>query len=143
MMPPRIAPAAPPMTAPFTLFLLVTAPITAPAPAPIAASRFVCFTVTSRGCDATVPELEPTLDPELDPLDTRRRVVVCDTSPLDERVVVRGVVADGAAASAFARSAGDRLSSDAGCACAASDRSVFSALSAGLLSFLLHAPMLT
>ena len=50
--PPRIAPAAPPMIAPFTLFLLVTAPITAPAPAPMAASRLVCFTTTGAGAGA-------------------------------------------------------------------------------------------
>ena len=52
MTPPSMAPAAPPMIAPFTLFLLVTAPITAPAPAPIAASRLVCLTTTGAGAGA-------------------------------------------------------------------------------------------
>src|SRR4051794_25621635 len=45
-MAPRIPPAAPPITAPLTLFRLVVAPMTAPAAAPIAASRFVFFCVT-------------------------------------------------------------------------------------------------
>ena len=49
--PPRIAPAAPPIIAPFTL-RPATAPITAPAPAPIAASRLVCLTTTGAGAGA-------------------------------------------------------------------------------------------
>jgi hypothetical protein len=47
--PPRIAPAAPPITAPFTLSLLVTAPMMAPAPAPIAASRLVFLWISVFG----------------------------------------------------------------------------------------------
>ncbi len=49
MMPPRTAPAAPPITAPFSLSRLVVAPMTAPAAAPIAASRFV-LRLTTCGC---------------------------------------------------------------------------------------------
>src|SRR5690349_270929 len=47
--PPRIAPAAPPITAPFTLSLLVAAPMIAPAAPPIAASRLVCFSTVVVG----------------------------------------------------------------------------------------------
>src|SRR5215470_5164518 len=46
--PPRMPPTAAPMTPPFTLFLLAPAPMIAPATAPMAASRLVCFTVTTR-----------------------------------------------------------------------------------------------
>src|SRR5258707_4939979 len=62
--PPRIAPAAPPMMAPFTLFLLVTAPITAPAPAPIAASRLVCFTTVGWGAGALYTGAEEYVPPD-------------------------------------------------------------------------------
>src|SRR6185503_11085824 len=104
------------MIAPLTLFLLVTAPITAPAPAPIAASRFVCFSVTVRGSDATVDE-PLLLAPELEPLDRcavlveRCVVAVCETSPLDVRVTGAGVAA-GAVVNALPRSTAEMLSSD-------------------------------
>src|SRR5215468_2959284 len=54
---PRSPPTAAPMTPPFTLFLLVPAPMMAPATAPIAASRWVCLTVTTRPA-LRVPLLE-------------------------------------------------------------------------------------
>jgi hypothetical protein len=143
-------PTAAPMMPPFTLFLLVVAPMTAPAAAPIAASRFVCFSVTVRGCCATVDEplmLEPELPelrvPLLELVERRaplleERVVVRETSPLDVRVTgAAGVVVN-----ALPRSSAETLSSGARC-CAASDRSVLSALSAGLVSFRLHAPAAT
>jgi hypothetical protein len=105
----------------------------------------VCFTVTVRGCDATVddpllddPALEPPLELLDRVLDARRVVVVCATVPLDVRVTGAGVAA-GVVVSALALSTAEMLSIGARC-CAASDRSVFSALSAGLLSFRPHAP---
>src|ERR1700680_908334 len=61
--PPRIAPAAPPMIAPFTLWP-ATAPITAPAPAPIAASRLVCLTTTGAGAGALYTGAEEYVPPD-------------------------------------------------------------------------------
>src|SRR6476661_8095800 len=75
--PPRMAPAAPPITAPFTLFLLVTAPMTAPAPAPIAASRLVFF------CTVVVGVLAFVVVPLLAVL----LAVECDVVELDLWVV--------------------------------------------------------
>src|SRR5215207_7224754 len=131
--PPRMPPAAAPMMPPFSLSLLVAAPMTAPAAAPIAASRFVFFFVTTRGSDAAVVPLL-----ELLPLVVVRRA--------GAEVVVRrgaGATAAGAPPSrrlfaaapvpAFIRSAAVMESSRAfGFACAASDRSLFNAGSAGL-----------
>src|SRR5262245_33781022 len=107
-------PTAAPMTPPFTLFLLVVAPMIAPAAAPMAASRCVCFTVTSPPAldDVTVPPLDVVVRvPEL-----RRRVVLVPADVEDD--VRRGAAAAAApvpvpasAAALAARSAAVRLSS--------------------------------
>src|SRR3954465_5687511 len=83
--PPRIAPAAPPMIAPFTLFLLVTAPIRAPAPAPIAASRLVCLTTVGWGCGALYTGAE-----EYVATDEERPEVDLRAAPATRTVVVSG-----------------------------------------------------
>src|ERR1700730_18224509 len=123
--PPRIAPAAPPIIAPFTLGP-ATAPITAPAPAPIAASRLVCFTTCGCGAGALYTGAEEYVPPD----ELLRRVVAV------LRTVVRGAVdvllsaVAGAAVPARARSAAVMLSSGVyGVACAAVDRSEFKAAS--------------
>jgi len=124
--------------------LLVVAPITAPAAAPIAASRFVCFSVTVRGSRATVAELLAVLDPRLD---DERRAVVVRRAAVDRGALVAVVrAANGAGAdavvNALSRSSAEMLSIDARC-CAASDRSRLNALSAALLSPRPHAPVAT
>src|SRR5215207_3745213 len=132
--PPMMPPAAAPITPPFSLSLLVAAPMTAPAAAPIAASRFVFFLVTTRGSGAGAVPLLALL-----PLEVERRRAGAEA-------VVRRVGAGAAAAGAllarrlfasvaapFIRSAALMESSRAfGFACAASDRSLFNAGSAGL-----------
>ena len=95
------------MTPPFNLSRLVVAPITAPAAAPIAASRFVCLTVTSPPLDdVTVPPLELYV-PALEPLLERRRVVVVRRVVVAREAVVRGEVRPAAGAFAYPASAGD------------------------------------
>src|SRR5215208_6130332 len=128
-------PAAAPITPPFSLSLLVAAPMTAPAAAPIAASRFVFFLVTTRGSGAgAVPLLELLL------LEVERRagadaVVRRVGAAAAGALLARRLFASGAP---FIRSAALMESSRAfGFACAASDRSLFNAGSAGLS--LLHA----
>src|SRR5450830_1037413 len=126
MTPPRIAPAAPPMIAPFTLFWLVTAPITAPAPAPIAASRVVCLTTTGAGAGALYTGAEEYVPDE-------RRVVVVLRTVVCGAVVVLLSEFDAGAVATPARSAAVMLSSGVyGRACAAVERSEFKASSAFL-----------
>lgn len=136
--PPRMAPAAPPMTAPFTLSRLVAAPMAAPATPPMMASRFVFFTVSVRGADVVVvlPALEPLEPEELLPDEVRR--VEVRRAAVELVLAGAGRAATGAGATAAAvRSAALMESRRALLACAARPRSAFSEGSAGLS--LLHA----
>lgn len=134
--PPRMAPAAPPITAPFTLSRLVAAPIAAPATPPMMASRFVFFSVTVRGADCTVlPLVLPVLLPLELPPDDERRVEVVRRAVLVEVRAGAGRTATGAGAAAAAaavRSAALMESRRALLAWAARLRSAFSDGSAGL-----------
>ena len=108
----------------------------APAAAPIAASRLVCFTSTVAGLDGALLAVLPAL---LDVPDRRVELevfVARGRAGAGAGAVLRKLVAG--AAAAFARSAAEMESSRAfGLACAASERSLFSAGSADLS--LLHA----
>ena len=106
------------MIPPFTLSLLVDAPMIAPAAAPMAASHFVCFSVTVAGFAgalAVLAELPELLDAALD--DPLRRVLeVFVARGRDEAGAVAGVLRKpvaGAAAAAFVRSAAEMESSRA------------------------------
>jgi hypothetical protein len=117
--------------------LLVEATMIAPAAAPIAASRFVFFFVTTRGSEAVAV---PLLVPLALPLDVDRRVE--DEEVLRRVVALLAVFPDRitfvGAAAALVRSAAEIESNRAfWLACAASERSLLSAGSAGLS--LLHA----
>jgi hypothetical protein len=144
MTPPRIAPAAPPITAPFTLSRLVAAPMIAPAAAPIAASRFVCFTVRVRGsagaveaADVPADELRSTSPALDDVVVVERRRAVAVLRRAGAEAVRCAAAAAGAAAAAYGaaatpvRSIVETVSTyGAGGSCDAVVRSRLSALSA-------------